>query len=188
MRFLDYFKFKTPRKGNTNSVLFFHEDVFRQIELVPKENISSVKQQCTQINDLSQDNCDCSSYTDVFIRNENPIELAVKQIAPVDLENMLTDYKFRRASEVLTGYGEKYRISAPDTAGFGHDYAGIFYNFKGNAVNAIWLTRLEEIDQDNLELFLNNAGLKWGLLLVDWTATEFIDLSDRQAIINYLEL
>ena len=186
MGFLDYFKVKTNQKDNASSLLFFHEDDFCQIQLLPKENLNFIKLQCTQIEDSSQKNFDGVSYKEVFIRDENPIELCTKQIQKNEFENSLLAHKFQRASKVLTGYGQSYRILAPDTIGFGCDYAAIYFNFHNDIVKNIWLTQAWNLEREKLILFLNKVGLKWDLLLVDWEAAVFVDLSNKQAILNYL--
>lgn len=74
----------------------------------------------------------------------------------------------------------------PNTIGFGKDYAAIYFKFEENIITKIWLTQPWKMEKDKLTLFLNEVGKKWGLLLIDWKATEIVNLLDKDAILNYL--
>jgi hypothetical protein len=172
--------------GKTQTMLFFHEDDFCQIELLGNENQKYIQSQCEKIRESSEKNFNSIGYTDVFIRDDIRVELNTKQILADDFENLLFHFGFSKASKVITGYGQSYRIPAPNTIGFGKDYAAIYFKFEENIITKIWLTQPWKMEKDKLTLFLKEAGRKWGLLLIDWEATEIVNLLDEDAILNYL--
>jgi len=186
MGLFDYFRNNKRQKDNDQPFLFFHEDDFRQIELIPKENFDQAKSQSNEILEFSEKNFDGIGYTNIYIRNDNNIHLQVRKISVEELDELLLKIGFYKVPKVITGYGQDYRVIASNTIGFGQDYAAIYYDFQENIVTNIWLTQPYNINMEKIISFLEEVGKKWDLLLADWEATEIIDLSDKEAIINYL--
>jgi hypothetical protein len=184
--FWNIFKGDKTQKQSLSSLLFFHEDDFCQVELLPKENLNFIKLQCNQIESSSEKNFDGAGYKEIFIRDANPIGLSTISIQKSELENFLLELHLPRASEVLTGYGQDYRVQSLETVGFGSDYVAVYFHFQDDIVKKIWFTQIWNITGEKLVPVLNKVGLKWNLLLVDWEAATFVELSDEQAIINYL--
>ena len=186
MGFFDFFRDKKNKKSENNSSLFFHEDDFCQIELIPIENYDDAKSQLEKSSDFSREHFDGVGYTDIYLRSENKFELERRKILVRDLHNLLINVGFTEVGKVTTGYGQDYRVVPENTVGFGHDYSAIYYDYKSDFVTNIWLTQPFNIEKKKLIHFLTEVGKRWYLLLVDWEASEVVHLSEEKAISKYL--
>jgi len=171
---------------NDDSSLFFHEDDFCQIELVPIENYDNSKSQLEKSSDFSHEHFDGIGYTAIYVRSENKFELERRKIPVHVLNDFLISSGFTEAKKVTTGYGQDYRIVPENTIGFGHKYSAIYYDYISDYVTHIWLSQPFNIEREKLVSFLAEAGRRWCLLLVDWEASRVVDLSNEKSIIEYL--
>lgn len=56
----------TKTEYKAKGTIFYHEDDFRQIEIVPKENLSDLLKQADNIADFSAEN----GYSNIYVRDE----------------------------------------------------------------------------------------------------------------------
>ena len=66
----------TKKEYRAEGTIFYHEDDFCQIEIVPKENLSDLLKQADNINDFTAEN----GYSDIYVREENKVSLKTKQM------------------------------------------------------------------------------------------------------------
>lgn len=167
--------------------IFYHEDDYRQVEIVPNDNLAELEEESKKVNEFANEHFDGSGYTDIYVRSDdNKIELKQRSIKPNDLEQKLEILGFERMQNVTTGYGQTYRKLHKDCIAFGKDYSAIYYDFKDEIVQAIWLTNHWSIDRKKLSTCLHEIGKKWNLLLQDWNLSKTVDLNNKQAIEDYL--
>lgn len=180
-------KMKTAEErpiNNSNSI-FYHEDDYRQVEIVPAENFEELIKQAENVEDFSNKHFDGIGYTDMVIREENKITLKQRGITPNELDSMLSKLPIQKFDKVSTGIRPGEMMSE-NTIGYGGNYNGIFFDFKSNAVTGIWIAGSLDIDGHILTEILNEIGKKWNLLLMDWNSLELIDLKNKDQIAEYL--
>ena len=173
----------TKKEYRAEGTIFYHEDDFCQIEIVPKENLSDLLKQADNINDFTAEN----GYSDIYVREENKVSLKTKQIDKSELENLLTKLGTEKHTEITTGYGSDYRVKSENTIGFGKDYSAVYFDFDNELVNNIWITNLSGLNNENVVNVLSEIGEKWNLVMMDWNRSELIDLSNKKMIEKYIK-
>ncbi|HZV71840.1 MAG TPA: hypothetical protein VFG10_19975 [Saprospiraceae bacterium] len=194
MRIFDIFrkrKLHQPAKSNetfNRITIFYHEDDFCQIEILPGDNFINLKVESQIIRTLAKENFDGTGFTDIHVRDDKSrTNLNQLQIKPEDVDNIFKLLGTDRISNVITGYGQTYRIPHENCIAFGKDYNAIYYDFKDNIVQHIWLTNPKNINRTELIECLYELGNNWNLLLQDWNRTISVDLRNKQEINNYLQ-
>ena len=173
----------TKKEYRAKGTIFYHEDDFCQIEIVPKENLPDLIKQAENISDFTTEN----GYSDIYVREENKVSLKSKNINKSKLESLLTKLGTEKHTEITTGYGSEYRVKSENTIGFGKDYSAIYFDFENDYVENIWITSPFGLNQDNLSNVLYEIGKSWNLVLMDWNRSELIDLTNRKMIEKYLK-
>ena len=170
------------------STIFYHEDDFRQVEIIPNDNVANLKVETKKLDEFTKEHFDGYGFTNTYVRSdENKIKLNQRKINPEDLEKIISSLEFERISNVLTGYGQTYREPHNNCIAFGKDYKAIYYDFKDNVVQHIWLTDHWSMNREKLSKCLYELGQKWGLLLQDRNLTVTVDLKDKDSINSYLQ-
>jgi hypothetical protein len=184
------FGFFKKRKQNTENTtitnnLFYHEDDYRQVEIVPKENLRELLKEADNVKDFASNNFDGSGFKDIYIRGEEKFKLLEKQISQLELEQILDDFPIKKHETVSTGIRPGEMLSKK-TIGYGENYNGIFFQFEDKLVSAIWISgRIMNDDELVFEL-LKRIGQNWDLLLMDWNSLQLIDLKNEIQIEKYL--
>ena len=173
----------TKAEYRAKGTIFYHEDDFCQIEIVPKENLSDLLKQADNIADFSAEN----GYSDIYVREENKVSLKSREIDKTELEKLLTELGTEKHTEVITGYGSDYRVKSENTIGFGKEYSAVYFDFENDKVKNIWITNLFGLNNDKVVDVLSKIGEKWNLVLMDWNSSELIDLSNKEMINKYLK-
>jgi methyltransferase-like protein len=173
----------TKKEYRAKGTIFYHEDDFCQIEIVPKENLSDLLKQADNIDDFTAEN----GYSDIYVREENKVSLKTKQIDKTELENLLAKLGTEKHTEIITGYGSDYRVKSENTIGFGKDYSAVYFDFDNESVNNIWITNLFGLNHENVVNVLSEIGEKWNLVMMDWNRSELIDLSNKKMIEKYIK-
>ncbi|MEF3080597.1 hypothetical protein [Winogradskyella poriferorum] len=173
----------TKTEYRAKGTIFYHEDDFCQIEIVPKENLSDLLKQADNISDFSAEN----GYSDLYVREENKVSLKSREIDKTELEKLLTELGTEKHTEVITGYGSNYRVKSENTIGFGKEYSAVYFDFENDKVKNIWITNLFGLNHDKVVEVLSKIGEKWNLVLMDWNRSELIDLSNKEMINKYIK-
>jgi len=173
----------TKQEYRAKGTIFYHEDDFCQIEIVPKENLSELIKQADNISDFTSEN----GYSDIYVREENKVSLKTKKISKSELESLLTKLGTAKHTEIITGYGSDYKIKSENTIGFGKDYSAVYFDFENDIVKNIWITNLYGLNHENVINTLSEIGEKWNLIMMDWNSSELIDLSNKKMIEKYLK-
>ncbi|MEH1009491.1 hypothetical protein VDP25_17265 [Winogradskyella sp. ECml5-4] len=173
----------TKTEYRAKGTIFYHEDDFCQIEIVPKENLSDLLKQADNIADFSTEN----GYSDIYVREENKVSLKSREIDKTELEKLLAELGTEKHTEVITGYGSDYRVKSENTIGFGKEYSAVYFDFENDKVKNIWTTNLFGLNNDKVVDVLSRIGKKWNLVLMDWNRSELVDLSNKEMIKKYLK-
>jgi hypothetical protein len=152
--------------------LYFHEDDYCQIELLPIENEEYVKKEINTINEFSEDHKAPSGagWTDMYIRdNREQITLKDYKIKCSELDTLLLKLT-EKCDKVYTGYSS-YREECDNTLGYSLNNINIFVSFEDNLVTKIWFDfYLNEIGvANNLYNILKLISTKYDLLFVHWS-------------------
>ena len=192
MGLFDFFRKKKsqpekPLETFVGPTIFYHEDDYRQVEIIPNDNLSNLKAESKKVEEFAKENFDGTGFTNMYVRSDkDKIELNQRKINPEEFEKIISQLGLERIPNVLTGYGQIFRELHKDCIGFGKDYTAIYYDFKDNVVQHIWLTNHWSLDKEKLGECLLELGKRWNLLLQDWNLTVTIDLKDKSEIENYL--
>lgn len=173
----------TKTEYRAKGTIFYHEDDYCQIEIVPKENLSDLIKQADNIADFSAEN----GYSDIYVREENKVSLKSREIDKTELEKLLTELGTEKHTEVITGYGSEYRVKSENTIGFGKEYSAVYFDFENDKVKNIWITNLFGLNHDQVVDVFSKIGEKWNLVLMDWSSSELIDLTNKEMIKKYLK-
>ncbi|GAB1856115.1 hypothetical protein MHTCC0001_09500 [Flavobacteriaceae bacterium MHTCC 0001] len=170
----------------TANSIFYHEDDYLQVEIIPSDNFDELIKQAENVQDFAEKHFDGGGYTDIMVREENGVKLKEREIKPKELDLILSELPIRKCTDVSTGIrpGE---IKSKNTYGYGENYNGIFFNFNSNSVTGIWIAGSPNIEDKILVKILNDIGKKWSLLLMDWNSLELVDLKDKEQIEKYLK-
>lgn len=172
------------RRSSPKSV-FYHEDEYLQIEILPTENLNRLQKEAQEVADFSKKHKSGEGYTDMYVRQEAWISLSHRRIQADELEQILISFTHLRAPLVTTGIrpGE---FTSKNTIGFGKNYQGLFYNHEDHIVQNIWVSNSLPFEEKTSKEVLLNLGRKWNLLLMDWFRLVIIDLQDPLAVERYL--
>ena len=84
-------KFKktgNPMQSDSRS-LFFHEDDFCQIQLLPVEDFRSTQSELNEAGSFAQDHFDGVGYDDIYVRRGSESGLSIRKIPIGELEGLL---------------------------------------------------------------------------------------------------
>ena len=173
------------KPDNTANSIFYHEDDYRQVEIVPIENFNELIKQAENVQDFAEKHFDGGGYTDIMVREDNRLKLKERGIRPSELDLILSELPIKKFTEVSTGIrpGE---MKSENTFGYGENYNGIFFDFDSDSVRGIWIAGSPKINKEKLTIALNEIGNKWNLLLMDWNSLEIVDLKNKEQIEKYL--
>lgn len=121
--------------------IFFHEDDYCQIEILPSSGFDASVAIVDEINKFAEAHRSGIGYTDMYMRPENRFKFADFKVHRDDFEALIQDC-LPSIPRVLTGYST-HSEECQLTAAFGHDgYCAIF------------------IDWDD-EMRSRTSGLRW---------------------------
>ncbi len=169
---------------------YYHEDDYRQIEVLPISNWNYCLSELKKIEKFSREHFNGVGWTDIYIQDENPQSLASLNIKASDLSSILRK-TFEPYDKVLTGYSS-YREESKRTLAFGSETSCIVfvgYDAKG-IVEDIWLDfgLAGQKDKELALAGLLNLGGMGELFLVDWGAGDMMKLNDKERIMSYFDL
>jgi hypothetical protein len=176
-------KSKTQSSSDSKSI-FYHEDDYRQVEIVPAENFNELIKQAKNVQDFAKKHSVGESYTDMMVREDTGYELKRRGIRPTELEAILAQLTLKKFTDVSTGIrpGE---MKSENTFGYGENNNGLFFDVKSDTVLNIWIAGSIPADNEKVVKVLNEIGQKWNLLLMDWNSLELIDLKYKEQIEKY---
>ncbi len=167
--------------------IYFHEDDYGQIEVLPKENLFHCKSQMGLIEDFSNEHRVGIGFSKIYVREENPISLTDLNINVKSFEAIVVQ-SLTKYDEVLTGYSS-YREKCENTCALElGEYAHLYYSFEAEIITNIWLV-LNEFTEDHLQAtlqVLQSISQLAELILVDWSWGEVIQLTNQTDLNKYL--
>lgn len=169
--------------------LYFHEDLYCQVELLPRENFSELEKENEKIEDFAQNHSDGFGFSDIYVRNGQKIKTSERKIQISDFEKLMVEIGFKKFSNVYTGYSS-YEEPCKNTLGFKLDSSVVYCDFENDLIKNIWIDNFRfSNSSDKKEQLINGLfaiGEKWNLILNDWDLTETFDLMNKIEIDRYI--
>jgi len=154
--------------------LFYHEDDYCQIEILPRASLGYCAQELKQIAAFANDHKTAIEFADLYIRDNYPVDLVSLSIPADDLRRILAG-EFIPAERVQTGRWRS-RTECPHTEGFGDQKFSVFFDQQDGIVTHIWLQVGYKRQQSEALLRLLSALRQaWDIILVDWSAGTITD-------------
>jgi len=173
-----------------DAAIYFHEDLYCQVELLPRSAWDFCVRQLGAIADFAKAHHDGVGYTGIYLRPDVPTALADLRLRADDLDRLLAS-KLPRHRSVTTGYSTHVE-PAPGTVGYGPSQSCclLVEADKEGTVKAAFL-QLWGIQPPELEALhgaLSELSRIADLLLVDWERGDLLALADGTALRDYLAL
>ena len=169
--------------------IYFHEDLFCQVEFVPRENIARLADQNNTISGFSEKHFDGIGYTDIYERDNHHIPITKRNIKIDDLDKCLSNHGFVKADIVYYGYASQ-RIKCENTNAYRFNKSDMFFEYKNNIVTAFWINGFRFISDESEKLKIKDVllaiGTKYNLVLNDWDLCVTVDLHHEVEILKYL--
>ena len=147
--------------------IYYHEDDYCQVEMLPSESLTWCTAQMDQIEESSVKNWSGNGWDEMFIREPEPIKIAQRNIvilqAVKDLCPPLDFY-----DKVFTGYSSYREVSKQTVAAISDIDSRVFISSDGDVISKIWL----QINDNFGDLKCRNALIEFmashRLFIVDW--------------------
>lgn len=169
------------------TTIFFHEDFYRQIELIPEENFFATQK---YIEELPKKEGSIYGFKGCVQRTEELIKITGRKIALVELNDLLLSESFIYSDQVKSGYGSSNSYVMENTVCWGFERYGIFAEHENNTVVSLWLCNSHLFKKDNSGQVLYSKllllGSKYQLILVDWNKELTVRISSPEHCRNYL--
>lgn len=171
--------------------IFFHEDDYCQIELLPIENILTKRNEIDLSKQHFEYRLNPDGFTQALIRNQISYPIEYLNIKMEEFEKALSDDILFKFKSVYMGYSTQ-KIIKKNTRGFGFENYILFYEFETEIITKAWivyksLSDTLNIYPANLKNALFKLGKKYNLILVDWNVFTTILLNDNIKLSNYVQ-
>ena len=172
------------------SEIYFHEDDYCQIEILPVENLDFCLEQAGLIDESAEAHYDGFGYTEAFVRKENPISLHDKKISAIFFNETLSGILPVKYDEVFTGYAS-YRVKCEHTSAFGYDdkTVVVFYDEDDGFIINIWLDLgiSQESDIALVQNFFIALSKLGDFIIADWGWCFVEKINNHEKIEQYLQ-
>lgn len=178
---------RAPCKPAERSV-YFHEDDYCQIELLP----AAARQHCVSqmgiIDDFAARHDDGGmGFTSIYVRPDAPHTFAELRIATTAFSNAITQH-LPAYDSVFTGYST-HRELCQSTLAWGDDSFTFFADQKADVIQHVWLSlgTFSSAEAERLTHALRALPSSGNILLADWSWSLVAMLSDPASLHEYLQ-
>ena len=169
-----------------SEVIFFHEDFYRMIELIPKQNYFATNR---AIEELPHVEGTESGFFNCNIIPEHPVKVETLKIPFDDIKNILEPLALSFHNTITSGYSTT-TYNVDDTVAWGFERYGLFIEYSNNMTKSIWLCNSAKFSKCNLGQSLFKAifslATNINLILVDWNRDITVDISNKKKLKDYL--
>lgn len=166
--------------------IYYHEDFYRQIELIPEENYFSTNK---YINDLPLTEGSKYGIYNIVERKEQKVKTIDRNIPLSGIKKLLNPLSLFYSDQVQSGYSTAV-YNVENTVVWGFERYGIFVECNDSYAKNIWLCNSAKFSKENTGKFLAKAlksiGEYYALILVDWNKELVVKLDSEQIILDYL--
>lgn len=170
--------------------VFYHEDNFCQIELVPIQNLLAERHETNYIKQYSEQNFTNDGFINIFSRTQIQYSLANLSINHNVFKSILKNDYLYYFEEVYTGYAS-LEILKPNVHGLGFENYILYYEFQADIIVKMWLdynllSDTLKVYPEKLKLAFYKLGITYNLILLDWNELIAVDLKNETALVNYV--
>lgn len=148
--------------------IFYHEDLYRQIEFVPEENYFAAGR---FIDSLPPKEDSIYGTYNITVRVEQKVKLLDRNISIEEIRKILDPISILYSENIHTGYGQS-SSKAKNVVAWGFEQFGIFVTHRAFLVEAIWLCDSSVFPQirtsDHLSQAIFSIAKSYSLILIDW--------------------
>jgi hypothetical protein len=171
--------------------VFFHEDNYCQIELLPIQNLFSKNNEADVTKERSEEALTDDGFITIFSRAETKYPLDKLNINITDFETELKQYALFDIKNVYTGYSSQ-RLLKNNIHCVGFENYILYHEFNNNIVTKAWLDYNAFSDTlnsypESLQSALLKLVLTYDLILVDWNELITVILKNESAVTNYIK-
>ena len=171
--------------------IFFHEDAYCQIELVPISNLIAKQQELKSVEKHFDENFTGDGFLNLYVREPTKHPLSDLNIRKADLENLLAEKALFTFDEVYSGYSS-YRELRKNISGLGYENYVLYYSTDNNIITDIWLdynwfSATFNNYPERLQDTLLKLGMVYETILIDWNEMIMINLKNENDVKNYFE-
>ena len=182
------FRNKKQKSEQDETVIIFHEDFYRQIELVPVENYF---ERNSFIENLPDNAASEYGFEYCRARKEQPIKISERKIYLEPIKELFTPLASDYFTHVEAAYGSTVTYKKENTVVWGFDRYGVFAETdKDGIVESIYLCQNNKFFIDNNGDTLSKAlfllGQQYDLVLIDWNQEIIIRFYSKPEIEKYL--
>ena len=168
--------------------IFYHEDLYRQIELMPQENYFKI---LSVVNDRNLDYDYSSGFVSIKERSEQKIKIEDLSIKFSLVKDKLENFIIKEYNVVQTGYSDTI-TTKKNTLALGFERIAIFFELSNSGIiKNIWMCQSIYLPKVSISNNLFNAliilGKDYNLILVDWNEEIAVRLSFPKAAKVYLQ-
>lgn len=168
------------------SAIFYHEDFYRQIELMPEENYFTTGR---FIDELPPKESSIYGINNITVRPEQKIKLLDRKIPVEEVSKILSPISLSYSENVTTGYGQS-AWKEKNTVAWGFEQYGIFVKKEAKFIEAIWLSDSPVFPQLKTSKHLTDAifsiSKQYSLILIDWNKEIICRIGSQNDVREYL--
>ncbi len=168
--------------------IYFHEDDYCMIEVLPSDNYDFCCNQAGQATEFSEQHKaeNGIGWTDVYMVESAPKQLVEYKISEDQLDKVLSS-SFQKCKEIYSGYSS-YREICKDTFAYVSGNIRLFYEIENNVVAKIWLNLdvYEEKDKIKAALLLEKIADLGDLIIADWYFHHVVKLKNADSTAKYI--
>jgi hypothetical protein len=169
-----------------NLPIFYHEDFYRQIELVPEENYFATGR---FIDELPPKEGSIYGINNITVRPEQKITLLERNITVEEINKILSPISLLYSENVTTGYGQSMWKEKKIFV-WGFEQFGLFVKYQKTLIEAIWLSDSPVFPQLKTSKHLANAifriSKQYSLILIDWNKEIICRIRSENDVKEYL--
>ncbi len=181
--------------------VYFHEDDYCQIEILPAQNLSYCAEQLALIGRFSEQHRapNNTGWTDIYLRGKAPMSVDALALDINRVSALLT--KHMQAFDRIESGCSSHRERCKNIRAFGFDDHCVVYVSYNRPDLVGWLMRKPCIAQDiwlglghiknsklaTLRTALEELNSLGAFLLIDWSSSNLLLLSEKEKLAAYLE-
>ncbi|WP_448699867.1 hypothetical protein ACFGVR_22270 [Mucilaginibacter sp. AW1-3] len=179
------------KKQNAGNSVFFHEDNYCQIELLPVQNLLTRQFDTDEVKRYAESNFTGDGFLNCSCRDEVAYPIKNLNIDKKEFKALIKTASLFYFDTVYTGYSS-HRIPKKNTRGFGFENYVLYYEFQDDIITNCWLDYNPIADELNtyperLQNILLQLGSAYGLILIDWNECLTVNLANKHALCDYMK-
>jgi hypothetical protein len=172
------------------SSIYYHEDDYGTIQLIPEENLHFIWYEFEEIMGYDIEQKVDTNATEIFSLDKPKIKLVERKIPVTIFESLCESFGFTKIEKVYTGYAS-YRGLDKKSKAFSlcdeqqkfKDFT-LFYETEGTFISYLWV--LDHFYRhDSIVELLNELGKKWRLCLAE-NGGKVVNLREVSILKKYL--